>query len=88
MNPSFYVGAGLIVVALALLVWAVKTKAPAHFHAQALVLGELGLMAFANALIADEMTATVVMAMLGLGALVSIWMQLKLVRRWRTGSPT
>jgi hypothetical protein len=78
-----YVGIGLIVVAVAALIWAVNTNAPGHFFAQALVFGELGLMALAQALIANQLAATVVVAMLGLGALVSVWMQIKLVRAWR-----
>jgi hypothetical protein len=85
MNLMLYVGVGLMIVALSGLIWAAKTKAPAHFFAQALVIGELALMAFAQALITNQLAALVVVAMLGLGALVSVWIQIKLVRAWRAG---
>ena len=86
MNSWLYVGIGLIIASLAELIWAAKTKAPAHISAQALVFGELGLMALSIALIADELAATVVVAMLGLGGLVSVWLQVKLVREWKARS--
>lgn len=83
MSTYFYVGIGLIAVASAQLVWAVRSKAPTHFFATSVVFGELGVMALAIALITDKLAVTVVVAMLGLGLLVSVWMQIRLVRQWR-----
>ena len=81
MNANLYLGLALIAVGLAELTWVVRTRAARHFAAQSMMFGELGLMFVALAVIPSETVAAVVVAMLGLGALVSGWIYVKLVRQ-------
>jgi hypothetical protein len=84
MTPLvLYTGLGLIALGIAQLVWFVRTAAAKHVAAQAMVLMELGVIFVVPSLIPDRATATIVVGILGLGVLVSIWIQMKLLWQWR-----
>ncbi len=83
MTLLLFTGLILFVFGIAELVWFVRTGAPRFVAAQAMVFAELGVAFVVPSLISERTTATAVVSLLGIGVLVSVWLQLKLVRQWR-----
>jgi hypothetical protein len=83
MNTGFLVGIALIVAGCAEAFWAVRPSAPRAFALQGLMLAELGMMAVAISIISNVLAQVLVVAALGIGALVSMAAFLRLLRKER-----
>jgi hypothetical protein len=78
-----FLGVALMAVGFVQLIWYVRARGPKHIAAQAMVFVEMGVMFAAGALIRDPFAAATVVIVIGVGALVSLWLQIKLLREWR-----